>query len=335
MVNYFSTPVAIILTLVAAAMWGSWMQVVKLKKDYPIMGIAFLLYMFSFILVWGISLILSPFLLEDNIFREIAKHTDVMGEIMLGGAMMSVGLIFSLTVMSEIGLMLATTLSGAITSILGIITSISKEGLPDNPMALPLIIATAVVFLLASIICSNASSMCAKDRMEAEGKKVTEKPKTKVSVKVLLMILLNSILTNGWASGTATGTAAGLEPILTCAFMVTGSALSILVVGLVVFTRNKQWKTVLCIGSSKKPLLLGAISACCHYGGNMLSIYAMPVLSATMSFLFGKTSSLWTYFWGFYYKEFKGAKKKTLALLIFGILLYFGGIGLLFYYNYG
>ena len=83
------------------------------------------------------------------------------------------------------------------------------------------------------------------------------------------------------------------------------------------------------------PLLLSAISACCHYGGNMLSIYAMPVLSATMSFLFGKTSSVWTYFWGFYYKEFQGAKKKTLLLLLFGIGLYFGAIGLLFWYNYG
>lgn len=335
MTTYFSTPVAIVLTLFAAAMWGSWMQVVKLKKDYPITGIAFMMYMFSFVLVWGVSLILSPVLLEDNIFAEIAKHTDVMGEIMLGGAMMSVGLVLSLTVMSEIGLMLATTLSGAITSIMGIVTSISKEGLPENPLALPLIIITAVVFILAGVICSHASSLCAKDRAEASGAVVKEKPKTKVTAKVLMLILLNSFFTNGWASGTATGTAAGLEPILTCAYMVTGSALSMLVVGAVLFTWKKQWKTVLCIGDRKMPLLLSAISACCHYGGNMLSIYAMPVLSATMSFLFGKTSSVWTYFWGFYYKEFQGAKKKTLLLLLFGIGLYFGAIGLLFWYNYG
>ena len=67
MTNYFSMPVAIFLTLLAAAMWGSWMQVIKLKKDYPISGIAFLLYMFSFILVWGITLVLSPKLLPEGL----------------------------------------------------------------------------------------------------------------------------------------------------------------------------------------------------------------------------------------------------------------------------
>ena len=335
MVNYFSTPVAIILTLLAAAMWGSWMQVVKHKKDYPITGIAFWLYMFSFLLVWGVSLVLSPVLLPEGIGAAVAGSTDVMVEIMLGGAMMSVGLIFSLTIMAEIGLMLATTLTGAIGSVLGIATSIYKEGLPDNPLALPLIIATAVVFLLASYICSTASQMCAKDRMAASGQTGEKKPKGQVSLKVIVMVLLNSILTNGWSIGTATGTAAGLQPILTCAYMVTGSALSVLVVGLVIFTRNKQWKTGLCIGSSKKPMLLGAISAFCHYGGNMLSIYAMPAISATLSFLFGRTSSVWTYFWGFYYKEFKGASKKTMTVLVTGLLLYFGGLVLLFLYNFG
>ena len=153
MTNYFSMPVAIFLTLLAAAMWGSWMQVIKLKKDYPISGIAFLLYMFSFILVWGITLVLSHKLLPEGLWTAIAASQDVAWEIMLGGAMMSLGLYISLTLMNDLGLMLATTLSGAVTSIMGIVTSISKEGLPDDPKALPLIISTAAIFLIASYIC--------------------------------------------------------------------------------------------------------------------------------------------------------------------------------------
>ncbi len=335
MTHYFSTPVAIALTLLAAAMWGSWMQVIKHKKDYPITGLAFLLYMFSFVLVWAVTLILAPKLLTDGLWTEITRHTDVLWEIMLGGAMMSVGMVLSLTVMNEIGLTLATTLSGAISSILGIVTSISKEGMPKNPMALPLIIATAVIFLLASYICSKASQMCEADKARAKGGAVMTKPKSKVTLRVIVLVLLNSIFINGWASGTATGTAAGLQPILTCAFMVTGSALSMLLIGLVVFTKNHQWKTVLCIGQPKKPLLLGTIAAVCHYGGNLLSIYAMPAISATLSFLFGKTSTIWTYFWGFYYREFKGAKRKTVVVLAIGLALYFGGLALLFVYNFG
>ena len=201
-------------------------------------------------------------------------------------------------------------------------------------MALVLIVATAVIFIVAGYICSKASQMCAQDRMAAEGVR-QEKPKSKVTLKVVVWILVDCLLMNGWASGTATGTAAGLPPIMTCAFMVTGSALSVLVLGLVLFTWKKQWKTVLCIGSSKKPLVMSAISAVCHYGGNVLSIYSMPAISATLSFLFGKTSTIWTYFWGFYYREFEGAKKKTMATLFAGLALYFVGLGLLFFYNFG
>ena len=336
MTTYFSTPAAVVLTLLAAAMWGSWMQVVKWRKDYPIAGIAFWLYMFSFLLVWGVTLVLTPSLLPEGIIEASKGNGSVIGQILLGGAMMSCGLLFSLTVMAEVGLLLATTLSGAITSILGIATSISKEGLPDNPLALPLICGTTVLFLLASVICSWSSKMRDRDRMIAEGKDPNrDKPKSNITARVLILILLNSVLTNGWSIGTATGTAAGLPPILTCAYMATGSALGILAVCIVLFSVKKLWKTVFCIGESKLPLFLSAISACCHYGGNLISIYSMPTLSATLSFLFGRTSSVWTYFWGFFYKEYEGAGKKTMRVLYFGLLLYFLALGLLFLYNFG
>lgn len=333
MTIYFSTPVSIALTLLAAAMWGSWMQVIKHRKDYPILGLTFLLYLFSFILVWIITLLLAPGLLPEGLAVTVARSRDVMWEIMLGGAMMSAGMILSLDIMERLGLTLTTTLSGAITSILGILTSVWKEGLPDTPLALPVIIATAILFLLAGYICSKASQMCAQDR-ETE-KRVGERQKNPVTLSVILLILLNSILMNGWASGTATGTAAGLPPVLTCAYMATGSMLSVAVIGGVLFTRKRQWGVVFCIGADKTPLLLGAVAACCHYGGNVLSIYAMPAISATMSFLFGKTANLWTYFWGFYYREFQGAGRKTILTLTAGLLLYFAGLGLLFFYNYG
>ena len=334
MVQYFSLPVAVVLTLLAAAMWGSWMQVVKLRKDYPIIGIAFWLYTFSFIFIWVVSLILSPFLLPEGIWKATVDNLDLILEICLGGAMMSVGMILSLSVMGSIGMMLATTFNGAITSILGILTSISKEGLPDNPMALPLIISTAVVFFLASYICAYSSQMCVRDRLAAEGKK-NVRVKSKITPTILLMILLNCFLANGWSIGTASGTAAGLPPILTCAYLCTGSMIGILVVCSIVFTYKHCWKTVFCVGQSKRPLVLGLVSSLCHYGGNLMSIYSMTTISATLSFLFGRTANLWTYFWGFYYGEFKGAKKKTLVVLSIGLLLYFVGLGLLFLYNFG
>lgn len=334
MTHYFSTPIAIFLTLLAASMWGSWMQVIKLKKDYPIIGIAFMLYMFSFVLVWGVTLLLAPVLLPEGLFTAIGQQTDVMWEIMLGGGMMSIGMVISLTIMNNLGLMLTTTLSGTVTSIMGLMTSISKEGLPDTPQALPLIVTTTIIFIVASYVCSKASQMCALDQAVITGQR-KENSKNKVGWKVIFWLLIDCLLMNGWVSGTATGTAANLPPILTCAFMATGSALSVLVLGIIFFTWKKQWKTVLCIGSSKRPLFMSAVSALCHYGGNILSIYSMPAISATLSFLFGKTSTIWTYFWGFYYREFKNAQKRTMITLIMGLGLYFIGLILLFFYNYG
>lgn len=337
MTLYFSMPAAIVLTLLAAAMWGSWMQVIKLRKGYPVEGIAFWLYVFSFILVWVVTLLLSPFLLSEGIFAASKGKGKLIAEILLGGGMMSCGLMFGLTVMNQMGLLLATTLSGTITSILGIVTSVYKEGLPDSPRAIPLIIVTTLMFLLASFICALSSKMCAVDQAEAAGQNHAEvkKPKSPVTAKLLLYILLNAVLANGWSVGTATGTAAGFPPILTCAYLATGSLLGILLLCTILFTYKRMWKTVLCIGNSKRPLFLSAISALCHYGGNIISIYAMPTLSATLSFLFGRTSSVWTYFWGFYYKEYEGAKKKTMRVLTVGLILYFCALGLLFLYNYG
>lgn len=45
----FSYPVAVAITLLSAAMWGSWMQVIKQRGAYPIEGIAFWMFLFSFL----------------------------------------------------------------------------------------------------------------------------------------------------------------------------------------------------------------------------------------------------------------------------------------------
>jgi hypothetical protein len=55
----------------------------------------------------------------------------------------------------------------------------------------------------------------------------------------------------------------------------------------------------------------------------------MPGLTATLSFLYGRSSSLWTYFWGMFYGEFAGAKRKTLVVLSVGLSMYFVGMALI------
>ncbi len=325
---YFSVPTATFLTLLAAFLWGSWMQVVKHLKKYPVGGLVFWLYSFSLVLVYAVTLIASPFLLPDGLWQALTAAPRANLEILFGGFIMSLGLYVSLTLMSNVGLLLTTAITGAAGSVIGVLTSVMKEGLPNIPNAVALIVIATIIYIIAGQLCNVAAKMRDEDVAEAEGKK-DYKAKGKVTAKVIFLALLNVFLTNGWSIGTATGTANNIPPIITAFYMVTGSFLSILIVSLIQFTRKKQWKEVLCIGESKKPILLGLISASCHYGGNLISIYSMPVLSATMSFLYGRTATIWTYFWGLFYGEFKGSKRKTVVVLVVGLLLYFVGTAII------
>lgn len=327
-VQYFDVPTATVLTLLASSLWGSWMQVVKHVKSYPIGGLVFFLYGFSVVLVYSVTLILSPILLPQGLFPALSANPRANIEIFLGGFMMSLGMYISLTLMRDVGLLLTTAITGAAGSVIGVVTSVIKEGLPNLPNAVALIIVATAVFILAGQLCNHAAKLRDEDIAESQGYEGYTAP-NKITVFVTFMALLNVLLTNGWSIGTATGTANGLPPVITAVYMVTGSFVSILIISTIQFTRKKQWKIVFCIGENKKPLLLSAISGLCHYGGNLISIYAMPVLSATMSFLYGRTATIWTYGWGLFYGEFRGSKRRTILILVLGLLLYFIGTALI------
>ena len=294
-----------------------------------ISGIIFLMYGFSFLLIWGITLLVAPFLLEDGIVETTLHNRGTVLTILYGGGIMSLGLYFNLTVIGEVGLLLSTTISGGVGIVLGLITSIGEEGIPDKRFALPLIIITALVLLAAGFFCNKAAEMRDKELS------CSEKKKGVVTGKVIFLMLLTAVLTNGWSVGTAAGTARGFAPVLTCAYMASGSFLSVGILLGIKFTVKGEWKKILCIGTSKQPIWLSAIAAFCHYGGNLISIYSMPAISATLSFLFGRTANVWTIFWGIFYREFSGISRRTKYLLWVGILLYFVGIAFLGIYQLG
>ena len=239
---------------------------------------------------------------------------------------MSLGVYFSLRVIGAVGLILSTTVGGGVGTVLGIGSSVFIEGLPDRPNAVLFLTLTTLLFIVAGFLSSYASYDRDKDRG-------TPKKHRAVTGKVIILMLLTAVLTNGWAMGTAEGVASALPPVLTALFMAIGSFLSVLVVVSVEFTLKKQWKQVLCIDESKKPLALIAISAVCHYGGNMISIYSMSAISATISFLLGKSSALWTVLWGMLYREFSDVSGRTKRVLYTSIALYFIGIIALAFYQ--
>ena len=54
-----------------------------------------------------------------------------------------------------------------------------------------------------------------------------------------------------------------------------------------------------------------------------------PVVGVAIATVIGNSYHCWSYIWGFFYGEFKGAKKKTYAILLTGMLLFAAGVVLL------
>lgn len=323
---YFSNEVALLVTLLAAAMWGSWFQCLKHLGDYPYSGFVLWLYTASLVLVWGVVLVFGPMLLPEGIGTAMEGKFGRVLMVMVCGAFMSVGLHMQIGIMGRIGMILSTAISGAIGSIFGVVvTVIAGGGLPAN-LSLGLVILSTVILVVASYICTCASSMRDKDIGN-------ESKQNKVDLKTIFILIVSNLFVTGYAYGFSAGTQTdsnpnGLPPLLCVAFLATGSFIGVAASTGFLITRNKQWKQILHPGSVK-PFLAGIISGLCHYGGNILSIFATPVLSAAISFLLGRTANMWTYFWGIVYGEFSGAKRKTVMVLILGILAYITGVLLL------
>ncbi|MBR2806953.1 MAG: hypothetical protein IKE18_09285 [Oscillospiraceae bacterium] len=326
---YFPLWLAIFLTIFAAALWGSWEIIIKYTKDYPVQGIVFFLYTFSFILIWIATVLLKPVLMPDiGIFSFIGEHMNVSVRILLAGMLMTASMYTNLTIMKAIGLLLTTAISGAVGCVLGLVITVSQEGLPNIPNALTKLIICALIFIVAGLVSNLASSMRDKDLKK-------DKKKQTVTATLFALMIAHSLLGTGWSIGTSAGTANSFPPVVTCALMVTGSFIGSIILCAIPFTVKHQWKEVLCIGRDKKPILLCIIAALCHYGGNLISIYSMPEISATLSYLFGRSSSMWSVMWGLYFREFAGAKKRTFLVLALGMLLYFFGLFYLGYIKYG
>lgn len=312
---------AVIITLFASAMWGSWMQIIKRCPQYPVCGITMVIYTVSFLALAAVCLAAGGRAFPQGFSAYLRDYAWEVPRIALGGGAAALGVLVSLKLMRNAGLVVGTAVSGAAGSITGVLVAVAREGLPQIPFGgLALAVCTGVT-VLAGVLCSLASAANSGEKSRLPGQNI-------------LLLAAFVLLSNGYIYGTSTGIHSGMAPLPICLFLSSGAFVAALSVGIITVTARRQWRQVLCIGSSKKPLLLGALSALFHYGGNFLSILCMPVLSATLSFLIGRSANIWTFFFGIYLGEFKHSGRKVHLLLYSGIAMYILGILLiaLFFY---
>ena len=311
---------AVIITLFASAMWGSWMQIIKLCPDYPIHGVVITIYSVSFIALSCAAAIGRRIFFPEGLINFISDNIAVIFQIALGGGAAALGVLVSLKLMRNSGLVVGTAVSGAAGSITGVLIAVAKEGLPDVPYAGAALILCTAIIVSAGILCSLASIL---------NKDVKKRKKENILVENVVLLILFIILSNGYIYGTSSGTNVGMNPFLICLCLSFGAFAVTLMFSGTMLTLKHEWLKALCMGESKRPLAYGAVAAVCHYGGNLLSIICMPVLSATLSFLIGRSANIWTFIFGIHLGEFSGASKRVRSLLVSGMLCYFIGIFLI------
>lgn len=326
---------AVFATLLAAFLFASWYQCLKHLGDYPLAGFVLWLYISSFI-----TILIAVNLLKGDMPNGIMAELEGKGlmalGVMLGGTSMTWGLIVSLNHMKKFGMVANMAIMGTVGSIVGLAVTFIVGGLSPS-VSLPLVLVSAAVLLIASFITQYSTTIKAIDTLpnfsedkKSNGLEVADEDITKeLLIKQNLMLIGSTVLTTGYSIAYMLGTRSqlhpnGFPPILCVFLLATGSLIGAVSYSSVSLTRNKQWKIAL-NPDNKLPIILAVISGVCHYGGNLLTIYSLPLLSAPVSNLLQRTSGIWTYFWGLAYGEYNGASRKSKVYLAIGVGIYILG----------
>ena len=326
---------AIFLTLTATFLFAFWYQALKHLGDYPLAGFVMWLYISSFLTILAANKALGVRDMPAGIGAELAGKGLAAFGVCLGGAAMTYGLIVSLIHMKEFGMIANQAISGTVGAILGLVLTFVVGGLSKN-VSLFLVLLSAVVLIGASAILQYSSVI--KEGVIKEQKQKVTAEKLGSLKKQNRMLIFSNVLMLGYSVAYMLGTKSDLHPngfpALLCVLLLSiGSLFAALSYAAVSLTRNHQWRQAI-LPPNKLPILMALGAGICHYGGNLMQIYALPLLSAPVSNLLLKTSSLWTYLWGVVYGEYKGAIRKSKLYLALGIGAYAVGIVILTYALY-
>lgn len=327
-----SQTMAILMVLTAAFLWGSWLQVVKYTGDFPLPTFMLWLYGFSCVLVWGFILIVEKFQVS-SIASEIAAAPGLALFVMLCGAGMALGIQIQMSVIGRVGLVLSNSINATFGVLLGTLLSSVLGKLPPGVSYFKVFL-TALILICATTVCQYSGKLRDRD-LSRKSQRPESTQDTKAALLMILAAALNTMYALGLSVGVRTATSdRGFSQWPCIGLLAAGSFVGTLIYSGICLTRTHQWDTVF-NKKYKKAYALACLSGACHYGGNLIHTVSSAVISVSVSWLIGRTGSMWTYLWGIYHKEYKGASVKTYCVLFTGILIYVLGVFLLSYSLYG
>lgn len=329
MTNYFpqlTVGTAILLSLLATFMWGSWFVSLKFLKDFPLDGFYIILFITSFILVWSVGFILDGSSLLGNV-RHVFKTDPSRVLVTIGcGIGYVFGMRISLYVMSTIGLSLSQPISASFGVITGNLASILIGGTPEGYSINRLIIACAFFIgaVISAMLAARFRTNPQEQSSDSRSLNFTMQDMWKATGWILLASAFTPVYIIGLSYGLKSVTQPGGMAVLPyMAMLVTGAFVGSMVLSGAILTYRKQWNQVWKAPFSIKKW--GIISGLAHYGGNIIHTFATAYLSTAISWPLALTMGMWTQIWGIVFGEFKGSPKKVYLFLFSAIGLYILG----------
>jgi drug/metabolite transporter (DMT)-like permease len=321
-----TTGTAVFMSLLAAAMWGSWFISLKYLGDYPLDGFYVTLFSTSLALVWTAGFVLDGGALLANLRDTWAADPSRIWLTLACGVLYVFGMRLSLVVMGRIGLSLTQPIQQSINILAGTAVAVLVGGVPEGLSIGKLVLACALLVgaVLATMVAGNLRARA----QQAPGFKSTLIYTPKDLWKALGLLIFSSAFIPAYTLAISYGLKSVTQPngmavMPFMAMLVTGAFTGSMLTSGLVLTRKKQWRLVFQAQFSIHKF--GIISGLCHYGGNIIHTYSTAFLSSAVSWPLSVTAGLWTQLWGFVYGEFKGSPKGVYIALFTGIALYLLG----------
>lgn len=324
---------AICFELLTAFLWGSWYQTIKRTGEYPMPAFMIWIYLFSNLIIWGVTLGFRDIFVPEGIFSALRARPDLAGILFVGGIFFGLSMQVSMHIMSKLGIILSISISATLGIFTGTFIPMFINGLPDNVMP-GLMVICALIFLAATLLCQFSGVLRDLDAAQgARTQSVQQKNKP-----VYLLFVLNIFLGLGYPISMSLGMRSvtnpqGLPSMLACSVLCVGALAGTLVLSGVRLARMRALHTAARPGG--RILWLAFFSAVGHFGGNVTQMIAAPVLSLAVAWPLSTTSHMWSYFWGIVYGEYRGCSKRAGKLLALGIACFAAGVLFLTWVLYG
>jgi hypothetical protein len=321
-----STNLAVFLTLFAAFLWGTWFISVKHLGDYPMDAFYITLFATALVFVWAIGLIVDGPGLISNMTDLIQIAPVKMWVTFACGVLYVLGMRLTLHVFATIGFSLSQPILSSVNVLIGTLASALLGGIPAG--FVPGLMLMACLLLLAAIITSFFAGRLRSAAQEKDQLRSALLFTMGDMWRALGLLTLASLLMPAYTMGLSFGLKSITQPVglavLPFMALLSAGAFSGALLGSgIILTKRRQWHTLL-----KTPLSIlkfGVVSGIFHFGGNIIHTFATASLSSVISWPLGVTYTLWTLLWGMLYGEFRGAPRRSFALLALAVLLYLAG----------